>query len=135
MQHLTCWVGLDDATVDNGCLQYIPGSHKWGLLDRPVLTGEMNGLHEFLNEEQRGLMEHPVAMEMKKGHAAFHHPLMVHGSFENSSEQSRRAFVLNVFADGTRSNSNEEILKGVPPIAAGELMEGQFFPMLFDPGA
>ena len=30
--HLTCWCGLDDATKENGCLQYIAGSHRWGLL-------------------------------------------------------------------------------------------------------
>ena len=43
MQHLTAWVGLDDASKENGCLQYIPGSHDWGLLDKTVLTGEMEG--------------------------------------------------------------------------------------------
>src|SRR5579862_9443676 len=32
MHHLTCWIGLDDATKENGCLYYVPGSHKWGLL-------------------------------------------------------------------------------------------------------
>ncbi len=42
-----------------------------------------------------------VPIEMKKGYAAFHHPLMVHGFHENKSNRSRRAFVLNVFADGT----------------------------------
>ena len=32
MAHLTCWIGLDDTDEHNGCLQYIPGSHKWDLL-------------------------------------------------------------------------------------------------------
>ena len=32
MAHLTCWIGLDDATRDNGCLAYIPKSHEWELL-------------------------------------------------------------------------------------------------------
>ena len=58
--------------------------------------------------------------------------LMVHGSYENRSEISRRAFVLNVFADGTLSNTDEDILVGVPEIAKGKKMEGQFFPVLFD---
>jgi ectoine hydroxylase-related dioxygenase (phytanoyl-CoA dioxygenase family) len=98
MQHLTVWVGLDDASRENGCLQYVPGSHKWGLLDKPVLIGEMEGLKAFLNEEQQEELKHPVPVEMKKGHGSFHHPLLVHGSFGNSSERSRRAFVINVFA-------------------------------------
>lgn len=133
MQHLTCWVGLDDATVENGCLYYVPKSHNWGLLDKPALAGDMEGLMQYLTEEQRSAFK-PVPIELKKGHATFHHPLMVHGSFANSAPRARRAFVLNVFADGTESKSDDELLKGVPPIKAGRPMEGQFFPLLF-PGA
>ena len=135
MQHLTTWVGLDDSSQENGCLQYIPGSHKWGLLDKPSLTGEMEGLVKFLNDEQAKQLEDPTPIEMKKGHGAFHHPLLVHGSFENNSDRPRRAFVLNVFADGTVSNTDDEILKGVPPTKKGADMNGKFFPLLFDPAA
>jgi ectoine hydroxylase-related dioxygenase (phytanoyl-CoA dioxygenase family) len=130
MQHLTCWTGLDDATKENGCLHYVPKSHKWGLLDAPSLAGDMDGLMAYLNEEQKAGFE-PVAIELKKGHAAFHHPLLVHGSYENRSEMSRRAFVLNVFADGTVSNTDEELLSGVPIISKGKKMEGKFFPILY----
>jgi ectoine hydroxylase-related dioxygenase (phytanoyl-CoA dioxygenase family) len=132
MQHLTAWVGLDDASQENGCLQYIPGSHRWGLLNKPSLTGAMEGLKSFLNEEQAEMLKNPIPIEMKKGFGSFHHPLLVHGSFENNSERPRRAFVLNVFADGTTSNSDTEILKGVPVIKSGNIMEGQFFPLLRD---
>lgn len=132
MQHLTCWTGLDDATTENGCLQYIPGSHQWGLLNKPSLTGEMHGLNEFLNKEQQDALKNPTFVELKKGHASFHHPLLVHGSSENDSEKKRRAFVLNVFADETLSDSNEVSLAGVPPIKKGDKMEGKFFPLLMD---
>ena len=131
MQHLTCWTGLDDASKENGCLHYIPKSHKWGLLDAPALTGDMTGLMDYLNEEQKAEFENPVAIELQKGYATFHHPLMVHGSYENKSEISRRAFVLNVFADGTISNTNDQLLQGVPKISKGNKMEGKFFPLLF----
>ena len=134
MQHLTCWTGLDDATVDNGCLHYIPKSHKWGLLDAPELAGDMNGLLEYLTDSQKEQFQ-PVPIELKKGYATFHHPLMVHGSYENKSEISRRAFVLNVFADGTISNTNDELLQGVPIIPKGKKMEGKFFPLLYNPKA
>jgi len=132
MQHLTCWVGLDDATIENGCLYYVPKSHNWGLLDKPDLAGDMEGLMQYLTEEQKAEFN-PVPIELKKGHATFHHPLMVHGSFPNKSARSRRAFVLNVFTDGTESNTDETLLKGVPPIKAGHQMEGQFFPLIFSP--
>ena len=94
----------------------------------------MEGIKEYLTEKQKSAFN-PVPVEMKKGYAAFHHPLMVHGSYENKSSHSRRAFVLNVFADGTVSDTDGELLEGVPPIPRGEKMQGQFFPLLFNPKA
>lgn len=132
IQHLTCWTALDDATTENGCLYYVPGSHKWALLKKPELAGEMDGLMQFLTDDQKADFT-TVPVELKAGYATFHHPLMVHGSHENRSHRSRRAFVLNVFKEGTVSNSDGELLQGVPGIAKGHKMEGQFFPLLFDP--
>ncbi len=132
MNHLTCWIGLDDADRQNGCLHYIPGSHRWGLLERPTLAGEMDGLKQFLNEDQKKAMENPVAIEMKAGYGTFHHPLMVHGSYANYTDRPRRAFVLNVFKDGVISNSDEVLLEGVPVVPKGEKMGGRFFPLLLE---
>lgn len=133
MQHLTCWVGLDDSNTDNGCLHYIPKSHKWPLLERIGLAGDMDSLNELLTEQQQKEYANKVAIEMPKGHGSFHHPLMVHGSYENKSDRPRRAFVINVFADGTVSDTNDKLLNGVPAVKKGDKIEGQFFPLLFDP--
>jgi phytanoyl-CoA dioxygenase PhyH len=132
MTHLTCWIALDDATRDNGCLHYVPRSHQWDLLPKPALAGDMNAIQSVLSDSQKAAFT-PVAIELKKGMATFHHPLMVHGSFENDTDRPRRAAVINVFRDGVRSASNEPLLEGVPPIPAGEPMGGRFFPRLFDP--
>jgi hypothetical protein len=132
MQHLTCWVALDDATTENGCMYYVPKSHNWGLLQKPELAGEMEGLMEFLTEEQKAAF-HPVPIELKKGYGTFHHPLLVHGSYENRSDRSRRAFVLNMFADGTVSDTEQTLMPGTPAIQKGESISGQFFPLLIDP--
>ena len=131
--HLTCWCALDDATKENGCLQYIPGSHEWGLLPKPVIAGELEGIHEFLNEEQLDKMSRPSFATVKAGEAIFHHPLTLHASGANKSQSPRRAFVLNVVADGVRSDSNEPLLDGVPVVNKGEKLEGQFFPLLYEP--
>jgi ectoine hydroxylase-related dioxygenase (phytanoyl-CoA dioxygenase family) len=93
----------------------------------------MEGLQKFLTDDQKKQFSEKVPIEMERGCATFHHPLMVHGSYENKSSKPRRAFVLNVFADGTYSDSDEEILQGVPVIKKGKKLEGQFFPLLFDP--
>jgi ectoine hydroxylase-related dioxygenase (phytanoyl-CoA dioxygenase family) len=133
MTHLTCWIALDDATRDNGCLHYVPGSHRWDLLPKPALAGDMDAIESVLSAEQRECFK-PVAIELKTGMATFHHPLMLHGSFENNTEGPRRAAVINVFRDGVRSASDDPLLAGVPPIPAGEPIGGRFFPMLLDPG-
>jgi ectoine hydroxylase-related dioxygenase (phytanoyl-CoA dioxygenase family) len=130
--HLTCWCGLDDATKENGCLQYIPGSQRWGLLPKPVIAGELQGIKDFLNEEQKKQFAHPQFAEVKAGEAIFHHSLTLHGSGANTSSKPRRAFVINVFADGVMSDSDEPLLDGVPVVPKGEKMVGQFFPLLFD---
>jgi len=131
--HLTCWCGLDDATKENGCLQYIPGSHTWGLLPKPVIAGEMEGIKDFLSEEQKQAFAHPAFAEVKAGEAIFHHSLTLHGSGANKSAKPRRAFVINAIADGVISDSNEVLLDGVPVVPKGEKIEGQFFPLLYDP--
>jgi Phytanoyl-CoA dioxygenase (PhyH) len=132
IQHLTCWTALDDVTRENGCLLYVPKSQRWGLLDKPELAGDMDAIRHYLTEDQMKQFN-PVEIEMKKGHASFHHPLLLHGSMENRSGRSRRAFVINVFADGTVSDTEDELLKGVPPVPRGNRMEGRFFPLLFEP--
>lgn len=130
--HITCWCALDDATVENGCLHYISGSHKWGLLPKPVIAGELEGIKDFLNDEQKQKFAHPQPAPVKAGEAIFHHSLTLHGSGENKSNQPRRAFVINAFADGVVSDSDETLLHGVPVIPKGEKMQGQFFPLLYD---
>ena len=134
MAHLTCWIGLDDSTVDNGCLRYVPGSHRWDLLPITGLAGNMDEIQTVLTPEQQQAFR-PVAIELKRGECAFHHPLLVHGSYENKSDRARRATVINVFRDGVKSASDEVLLTGVPPIPSGQKMEGAFFPLLFDPQA
>jgi ectoine hydroxylase-related dioxygenase (phytanoyl-CoA dioxygenase family) len=57
----------------------------------------------------------------------------MHGSGANDTPKPRRATVINVFRDGVMSNSDEPLLAGVPVIPRGKKVEGQFFPLLFEP--
>ena len=75
---------------------------------------------------------------MKAGYASFHHPVLMHGSFENRSLAQRRATVINVFGDGVVSNLDfvSEIAPGTknyPSIPVGHKMEGTYYPLLFNP--
>lgn len=134
MAHLTCWIGLDDSTTENGCLHYVPRSHKWNLLPREDLANDMDKIRESLNEDQLREFK-PVAIELKRGECSFHHPMMVHGSFANTSDRPRRAAVINVVRDGVVSDSDERLLDGVSVIPKGEKLAGQFFPLLYNPDA
>lgn len=128
--HLSCWIGLDDSTRANGCVHYVPGSHHWSLLPITGLANQMDAIDAVLTVEQREQFK-PVPIELQKGEASFHHPLMVHGSYANQTSRPRRATVINVFRDGVVSASDDPLLAGVPPIPFGEKIAGQFFPLLF----
>jgi ectoine hydroxylase-related dioxygenase (phytanoyl-CoA dioxygenase family) len=132
MAHLSCWIGLDDSSKENGCVHYVPGSHRWELLPITGLANDMRAVESVLTEQQKQEFK-PVPIELKQGEGSFHHPLMLHGSYANLSDRPRRGAVINVFRDGVRSAANDQLLAGVPPIPAGEKMGGQFFPLLFDP--
>ncbi|SMD09070.1 phytanoyl-CoA dioxygenase family protein [Pedobacter nyackensis] len=136
MHHLTCWIGLDDANEENGCLYFVPGSHKWGLLPITGLTGDMDAVRAILNKEQLAVFEKRVPNELPKGFASFHHPLTMHGSYANISDRPRRATVINVMSDHTLGNTTgydrQEALKTFPDMPQDQLLDSNFFPLLFD---
>jgi len=136
MHHLTCWIGLDDATTENGCLYYVPGSHKWGLLPITGLAGDMEAVRSVLSNEQVAIFDKKVANELPRGYASFHHPLMMHGSYANYSERPRRAVVLNAMARSTLGNTANyeriDALHSFPAMEQDKVLNSQFFPLLFE---
>lgn len=84
---LTIWTALDPATIENGCVQIIPRSHKFVINpDHPgaFLTDEQVQIH--CQESKR------VFLEMKAGEAMLLNNYTLHASDINNTEQSRRAF-------------------------------------------
>ena len=132
MTHLTCWIALDDSTQDNGCLYYVPGSHRWNLLPVTGLTGNMDEIMTVLSDEQQRAFR-PIPIELKRGQCTFHHPLMAHGSYANRSDRARRATLINFF----RMEFGLHRMKNSSPVfhqsQRGRRWSGQFYPLLFDP--
>jgi phytanoyl-CoA hydroxylase len=86
---LSCWMAIDDATVENGCVHVVPGTHK-------ALVPH----HEFDHPTQPlGLLESEIdvskeiPVELKAGSAMFHHSYLIHRSFPNRSDRGRRGLV------------------------------------------
>lgn len=87
------WLALEDATINNGCLWAIPGSHKKGLVRRMVR--DENGTH-FDRPSPAYDQKEFVPLEVKSGDLVVIHGDLIHQSFENLSPASRHALSLHV---------------------------------------
>jgi phytanoyl-CoA hydroxylase len=86
------WIALDDATVENGCLWVIPGSHRMGQLypfkghgrpDEFDPTDEAYGFDDAA----------AVPVEVRSGDVVFFNGYLLHRSMRNRSDRTRRALV------------------------------------------
>jgi Phytanoyl-CoA dioxygenase (PhyH) len=85
---ITVWTALDPATIANGCVQVIPGSHKEGLLNPSHPSG-------FLAPEQAKQWCTPdktVYLELQPGEAVLLHNWLLHASEVNKTDIPRRAY-------------------------------------------
>ncbi len=86
------WIAIDDATVDNGCLWVVPGSHGPGVLYPQAEHGRPD---EFdVSPESVGFddsAEMPV--ELRAGSVLFFNGYLLHRSRKNVSSRYRRALV------------------------------------------
>ena len=92
---VSCWAALDAATVENGWLWFIPGSHKWGLIG-------VEREREIEQQALAGPVENEVAIELKAGDCSFHHSLALHSSRANRSSQRRRGYAVHYMSARTR---------------------------------
>jgi ectoine hydroxylase-related dioxygenase (phytanoyl-CoA dioxygenase family) len=130
---VSCWVALDDVTLDGGCLQFIEGSHLWGLQKPPTAF-----LGDDMDEALRTL-DLPPGTEIRKipivvpaGHGTFHHCLTFHGSGVNETANVRRAIVAHYMPGHTRyraqfRHGHDHLFE----VADGEILRGRHFPVVF----
>ncbi|GMW00444.1 MAG: hypothetical protein AMXMBFR84_15810 [Candidatus Hydrogenedentota bacterium] len=131
-RHLTVWIALDDTTVENGCIHFVPGSHRWPLLPKLQLLENMEAIKDILTDEQRAQFSE-VPMELKAGECSIHHSMTLHGSYGNGSDRPRRGVVLNYMHPETRSaDGTRPLLVHTKPIPEGEVIEGENFPIVYD---
>ena len=132
MRHVTLNLMLDDADLDNGCLMFVPGSHLWELLPKLPFDSDLEALRAMLPAHRIATFR-PRAVPVPAGHATLHHARTLHGSGPNRTARPRRALVLNYMAPDTRvADDSAPLLRGVPLIPRGALIEGAHFPIVLD---
>lgn len=99
---VTIWIALDPATVANGCVQVIPGSHRLGLLSAQghVISAE--------HERQHCPQERVVFLELQPGEAVLLHNFLLHRSDRNATEIPRRAFSICLMDAATRRRARPD---------------------------
>ena len=103
-QYLTCWVALNDATIDNGCPCVAPGLHKLGTLEHwssPVGLACLKSV------------DRSVAAPVRKGSIVVFSSLTPHRTGPNLTQDVRKAYILQYAPDGARAYRD--------PVGSGEL--------------
>lgn len=104
---LSIWVALDDATLENGCLYFIPGSHRATTFENPGITKNMDALFEMYPTLGK---TGSVAAPMRAGSCSFHNGLCIHGAGPNMTPGFRRAMTCAFMPEGARFNGIKNIL-------------------------
>jgi ectoine hydroxylase-related dioxygenase (phytanoyl-CoA dioxygenase family) len=104
---ISIWVALDDATRDNGCLYYLPGTHKTATYENAYIGKNQADLFKVYPEWR---YIDSVACPVKAGTAIFHNGLTAHGAGANMTNRQRRAMTCAYMPDGEVFNGVQNIL-------------------------
>lgn len=104
---LSIWVALDDVTLENGCLFFIPGSHKKTTFKNTGIGKNMGGIFEVYPEFKSSAAQ-PVVI--KAGSCSFHNGLTIHGAHANMTPGFRRAMTCAYMPDGNTYNGIPNVL-------------------------
>lgn len=84
-EYVTCWVALNDATIENGCIWLQPGSHRQGTLDH--VESDIGKVAYHGSSEG---MPAPI----EAGGVLVFSSLLLHRSGPNTSSDTRKAYIL-----------------------------------------
>ena len=118
---MSIWVALDDATYENGCLYFIPGSFKTTSFENPGIGINMDAIFDFYPQF---ITSPSVAVPMKAGSCSFHNGLTIHGAGANMTNGFRRAMTCAYMPDGATFNGIKNILSDaqVSRLKIGDLL-------------
>lgn len=103
----TCWLAIDPSTRENGCMRFVPGTHRRPLRKHRPLHGDRETSHTLLTDVQDG--DEIRYAEIARGDVTVHNEAVMHGSGGNGSASWRRAYVV---AFRARATVEEERRRG-----------------------
>lgn len=92
------WLPLHDCPVEMGAMQFIPGSHKWGVLEHDFYDGDP--VHNLL--QAKGVEDWAstaVACPLTMGGCTFHDKNTLHFTAENTTNETRLAYPIEFQVD------------------------------------
>ena len=98
------WLALDEVDDENGCIRYLPGSHRNGLLPhtRTTTLGFSQGITDFPNAEDTA---NEVAYPAQSGDLLAHHALTIHRATANHSpNRTRKAIGLIYYREDAKED-------------------------------
>lgn len=128
---LSIWVALDDATLENGCLYFIPGSYHSTTFDNPGIGKNMDAIFDFYPQF---IQSKSASVPMKAGSCSFHNGLTIHGAGANMTNGFRRAMTCAYMPDGATFNGIKNILtdEQVAKLKIGDLLnDDQQNPLIY----
>ena len=121
---LSIWVALDDATYENGCLFFLPGTNHKTTFENPGIGKNMGAI--FITYQ--GLVNNKsVPAPMKAGSCSFHNGLTIHGANANMTPGFRRAMTCAYMPDGNTYNGTQNILSDeqIISLRVGDLLNDE----------
>ena len=104
---ISIWVALDDVTTHNGCLYFLPGTHKLATFEN---SGIGQNLADLFKVYPAWSELEPASAEMKAGDCSFHNALLAHGAGANMTPGRRRAMTCAYMPDGSTFNGQKNVL-------------------------
>ena len=122
---ISIWIALDDATIQNGCMYYIAGSHREAVYEKK--GGFSPNVGAIFDQYPQWRGREPVAVTLKAGDAAFHNGLMAHAAGPNMTPRSRRAMTCAYMPDGATFNGIQNILSDeqIASLEIGDVLDDE----------
>lgn len=131
---LSAWVAGDDVTTANGCMKFLPQSHKLPRIKPIPLGDRVDGLaiaRQELGADVVDALPEPVAMDMEAGGVTFHDGLLFHYACTNTTDKPRRALSIIFLPEGVTYTGTDHACTNGLNLKVGEWFnDDTHFPVL-----